>query len=178
MSFGIGSDVETVADQDRTSEQGFESMVIRCEISERSERIVIRLSGHFDIDHAAEVWRLLRESVKEYQCVLVDLHAVRHMDSAGLASLAEAHRLARQRHTAFALVGVNQQVLKMLKLSGLQRVLRLYPSVAKALSRLTSATPQPDALPRAFTESLARTRSPSLGRSHVGGMRTPSRRVA
>lgn len=178
MSIEFGFAVETDADRDRVNEDSSETMVIRREISERSERIIIRVSGHFDIDHAAEVWDLLRESVQKYRCVLVDLSGVRHMDSAGLASLAEAHRLARQRRIAFALVGVNQQVLKMLKLSGLQRVLRLYPNVAKALSRLTSVAPRPDPLPRSFAEGLARTRKPAASRPQMTDVQLRPRCVA
>jgi len=156
MPFRFGSDAEGEADRAAQVERLIEGEEFTQEISKSSERTIISLRGPFDIDHAADVWRLLRESVQQYRCVLVDLSEVPHMDSAGLASLAEAHRLARQRQTAFALIGVNQQVLKMLKLSGLQRVLRLYPTVAKALTSLASLDFHGDCPTRSFSESLAR----------------------
>ncbi len=161
------------------TERQNDGMVIHQETSELSERTMVKLRGPFNIDHAAEVWQLLRESVQRYRCVLVDLSEVPHMDSAGLASLAEAHRLARQRHTVFALIGANHQVLKMLKLSGLQRVLKLYPSVAKALTSLASLDFQGDCPARSFSESLARGTSSTLsGKFLIDILPPEQRRVA
>jgi len=178
MSFRFGLVAERVTDHIPQDEQPRESMVIRQETSDVSERTVIKLCGSFDIDHAPEVWQLLRDSVQQYRCVLVDLSEVPHMDSAGLASLAEAHRLARKRRAAFALIGVNQQVLKMLKLSGLQRVLRIYPTVAKALTSLASLGFDDDCKARSFSESLPHGTGATFGGSFLTDLRIQQRRVA
>lgn len=162
MRFGFGPDAENRTEQVAETSRAPDNMEIRQEISDRSERTILKLSGPVDIDHAGDVWELLRDSVQRYRCVLVDLTDVPHMDSAGLASLADAYRRAQSRGTAFALIGVNRQVLKMLKLSGLQKVLKLYPNVAKALTGLARQDFDADCDVRSFSESLQATANGSF----------------
>lgn len=174
MRFEFGAYAEARTEHVAATDRPANDMVIRQEISDRSERTILKLSGPVDIDHAGEVWERLRDSVQRYRSVLVDLTDVPHMDSAGLASLAEAYRRARNRGTAFALIGVNQQVLKMLRLAGLQRVLKLYPTVANALTSLARRDFDPDCAARSFSESLQFTANGSF----LTGLPAEHKRVA
>ncbi len=154
MHFWLGSDADDTAKRIPAAEAPADRVVISQEASDHGERTVISLQGRLDFDRAAEVWQVLRESVGRYRCVLVDFSEVSQMDSAGLASLAEAHRLARQRGAIFALAGVDPQVMKMLKLSGLQRALRTYRTVAEALTSVANLASLADCPERSFSESL------------------------
>ena len=154
MHFWLGSDADDEAGRVAGSEADADRLVIVQDSSDLAERTVISLQGTFDVDHAAEVWQLLRNSVAYYRTVLVDLSEVRQIDSAGLACLAEAYRLARQSGATFALIGANRQAEKMLKLSGLHRAIRQFRSVAEALTGLASLAVSGVSQARTFSENL------------------------
>ncbi len=82
---------------------------------------IARIVGPIDLDHARKTRRMLLASLASRDNLLVDMSAVTTIDSAGVASLVEAHNTARKDGKAFALFHVGYPVLRVLKLARLDQ---------------------------------------------------------
>jgi len=77
--------------------------------------------GPIDLDHARKTRRMLLRHLAGQENLLVDMSAVTEIDSAGVASLVEAHNTARRNGKGFALFHVGASVMRVLRLSRLDR---------------------------------------------------------
>jgi len=68
--------------------------------------------------------------------LLLDLDDVPTIDDVGVVVLVDVHRRARAAGCTFGLVAVSANVLTRLRLTGLQRVLTLHPTLEDALTAL------------------------------------------
>lgn len=82
---------------------------------------IARMVGPIDIDHARETRRMLLATLANQDNLLVDMSGVTVIDSAGVASLVEAHNTAHRNGKAFALFHVSYSVLRVLKLARLDQ---------------------------------------------------------
>ena len=82
---------------------------------------IARIAGPIDIDHARKTRRMLLASLASRDNLLVDMSAVTAIDSAGVASLVEAHNTARKNGKAFALFHVGYPVMRVLRLARLDK---------------------------------------------------------
>ena len=82
---------------------------------------ITRIVGPIDLDHARKTRRMLLASLASRDNLLVDMSAVTTIDSAGVASLVEAHSTARKNGKAFALFHVSYPVLRVLRLARLDQ---------------------------------------------------------
>ena len=89
---------------------------------------IARIVGPIDIDHARKTRRMLLAHLASRDNLLVDMSAVTAIDSAGVASLVEAHNTARKNGKAFALFHVGYHVLRVLRLVRLDRVFTILSS--------------------------------------------------
>jgi anti-sigma B factor antagonist len=64
--------------------------------------------------------------------VIADLSAVRFMDSTGLGVLVGGLKRVLARDGALRLAGAGRDVLRLLRITGLDRVLPVYPSIEQA----------------------------------------------
>ena len=80
-----------------------------------------RIVGPIDLDHARQTRRKLLACLASRENLLVDMSAVTGIDSAGVASLVEAHNTARKNGKAFALFHVGYPVLRVLRLARLDK---------------------------------------------------------
>ena len=82
---------------------------------------VVRLSGPIDIDSSPAVLdRLLRLfEAPPANAVSIDLSAVTHIDSSGLATLIEALRIARSHNTEVKLQGLEGRLLCLFQSTGI-----------------------------------------------------------
>ncbi len=65
--------------------------------------------------------------------VLLDLSKVKYIDSSGLSSILVGNRLANDSEGIFVLVGVTDHVMKLIKISQLDSVLEIMPTVQEAV---------------------------------------------
>jgi anti-sigma B factor antagonist len=95
---------------------------------------VLRLDGRLNMVSAAQLKKAITDSVDGGGArVVVDLAAVRFMDSSGLGALIAGLKKARQEGGDLRITGVTQQVATVLALTNLDRVLRSHDSVEGAL---------------------------------------------
>jgi anti-anti-sigma factor len=107
----------------------------RCEgppaygISEHGAHSVITLAGEVDLNTSPRARDQILELIRAQHPVLVDLTRVSYMDSSGLAALVEGLQLARRQGLEFALVGVGQSIIRVLRLARLDKVFTIYASL-------------------------------------------------
>jgi anti-sigma B factor antagonist len=79
------------------------------------------LSGQVDIDSSPAVRDQLLAAVQAASpnLVSIDLSAVTHLDSSGVATLIEALRVARSCKTELRLLGLQGRLLRLFELTGL-----------------------------------------------------------
>ncbi len=70
---------------------------------------------------------------REVRNIILDLGRVKYADSSGLSSILTANRLCDEKGGMFALAALNDHVLKLIKISQLDTVLNLVPTVEEAV---------------------------------------------
>lgn len=95
--------------------------------------VVLHVYGEVDLSTAGELEQAVAaELAAEPTDLVVDLTDVTFLDSAGLGVLAHGHVKAEER-VRLRVVVTSEVVLKPLRLTGLDRLLEVYPSVEAAL---------------------------------------------
>lgn len=100
---------------------------------------VIHLAGEVDLSRSPAARKAILECLQARHNLLVDLGAVTYIDSSGVASLVEGFQVARRMSLDFALVGVSDAALSVLRLARLDRVFPIYASLD---ARLAQAAPK------------------------------------
>ena len=90
-------------------------------ISVTKDETVACLSGRVDMDSSPAVREQLRVVLREAnrKTLSVDLSAVTHFDSSGIATLIDALRVARSSKTQLTLRGLDGRLLHLFELTGI-----------------------------------------------------------
>lgn len=98
-------------------------------------KVVVRAQGRLDSDSAPAFKEQIRDVAQtELDFVILDLEAVDFIDSSGLSALVTALKAIRQQGGMLNLCKLQPQVLTALRLTLLDRVFSIFPSVEDALS--------------------------------------------
>ncbi len=100
--------------------------------------IVIYCSGPLVAGHTGQLRTLATDAVAETGCVILELHAVPHMDSAGLGLLARLCATARGRSGDVKVVAPSGQVAELLQMTLQGRLLTIYPTIETALAAFST----------------------------------------
>lgn len=92
---------------------------------------ILALSGEVDMHSSPIVRKVLLDLIKAGSPVLIDLSAVKYMDSSGVATLVEGLQNARKLGQGFVLAAPAGSVLGVIKLARLDKVFRIVASVAE-----------------------------------------------
>jgi anti-anti-sigma factor len=65
--------------------------------------------------------------------MILDLSSVKYSDSSGLSSLLVGHRLCANAEGSFIITGMNESIARLVKISQLETVLNIVPSVEEAV---------------------------------------------
>ncbi|ANQ49142.1 STAS domain-containing protein [Flammeovirga yaeyamensis] len=68
--------------------------------------------------------------------LIIDLSSVKYVDSSGLSSILVANRLSTEVNGKLVLAGLNEHVMKLIKISKLESVLELHPTVQEAIEAI------------------------------------------
>jgi anti-anti-sigma factor len=98
---------------------------------------VVRFAGELDIATADELGVALTSAVESGAPVVVDLARCTFIDSTGIAAILRAVRLQSDGAVGkLALVGVHDQVDRVLKLTGVESAVEVYDGVSEAVTAL------------------------------------------
>ena len=94
---------------------------------------LLPLEGALDVSAAARLREQFADAVTEgHNHLVVDLSAVTFMDSTGLGVLVGGLKRVRMHDGALRLTGAGRDVLRLLRITGLDKVLPVYDSVEAA----------------------------------------------
>ena len=89
-----------------------------------------KLNSTIAPDLKSELVKLNAEGIKS---IIIDLTDVKYADSSGLSSILVGNRLSENEGGIFVLAAVSDHVLKLVKISHLDTVLNLLPTVEEAI---------------------------------------------
>ena len=94
---------------------------------------VAAVSGEIDVYTAPTLGEKLTELVDSGPTrIVVDMAQVGFCDSTGLGALVAAQNYARERNVALSLAAAQERVIKVLRITGLDQVFTVHPSVDAA----------------------------------------------
>lgn len=94
---------------------------------------LIQIEGEIDLSTVPQFERELTSHVEEGRSVVVDLTAVDFMDSTGIGVLVRASNSARAGDAAISLACGPGSVRRVLEVSGLDKMIRVYPDAHAAV---------------------------------------------
>lgn len=101
------------------------------------DRITIfDVSGDIDLASSPQLRKALLQELREARMprVVLNLKAVRYMDSSGVASLVEGLKISRDLGARLVLYGLNTTVREVLQLSKLIKMFEVYENEEQAVS--------------------------------------------
>lgn len=110
-------------------------MILSCDVTTHPDHVLVVVDGALDFDSGP----ILRETLRDLQPapgtpVVVDLERVPFVDSAGLSVLIAAMKQLRADGCDMRLVGSNPWLVRIMRITGLWKVMPLAPSVDDAVS--------------------------------------------
>ncbi len=97
----------------------------------QGERTIVHVGGEIDVYTAPVLRRRLDEPIhRGCRDLVVDLSRVTFLDSTGLGVLVGRLKLVRSQGGRMRIVGATDRVLKVFTITGLDRVLEMYPTLA------------------------------------------------
>jgi anti-sigma B factor antagonist len=118
----------------------------RLEISRRTEQEIpiVDVSGEIDVYTVPKFKEHLSKLIEEgHTNLLVNLKDVGYMDSSGFGALLGATKRLRPEGGTLALVGCNQVITRMLNITRLNTIFKMYDTEQDALSALNNGTSPP-----------------------------------
>lgn len=111
---------------------------MQIELETRHRTLVVRLAGELD-HHTADALRTAIENELDRDVVtsvLLNLRDLTFMDSSGLGVLLGRYRRLNQMEGRMVACCLSQQVMRIFELSGLTRIIGIYPTEQLALEQL------------------------------------------
>lgn len=105
------------------------------------DSMIITVDGDLDVVSREEFAASLAEALRGGRQVIVDLSAVRFMDSTAVAVIVRHWQQAEQAGGALVLAGVQALPGRVLRLTGLAERLPVYGTAAQAAAALPASTP-------------------------------------
>ena len=96
---------------------------------------IVDVVGDITLYNSPQVRKVLLDLLKDKKVprAIVNLEQVRYIDSAGVASLVEGLKVARDMKSTFALYGLSRTAREVLELTRLIKVFEVYENEAEAL---------------------------------------------
>lgn len=109
-------------------------------IKER-DALIMQISGEIDHRYAAQIRERADSMIaKELKsCFIIDMTAVSFMDSSGIGMILGRYKLVKSYMADFMIVSKNTAVGKILDMSGILKIIPVYPDLATAINSMKNA---------------------------------------
>jgi anti-sigma B factor antagonist len=97
-------------------------------IEDNDDCTLVHLVGEIDLSRSPAAREAILDALQQGRHLLVDLTEVSYIDSSGVASLVEGFQLSRQKRLDFALIGVSDAAMSVLRLARLDQVFPIFDS--------------------------------------------------
>jgi len=96
---------------------------------------IFDVSGDVDMANSPELRKALLHEIREVKTprIILNLSAVKYIDSSGVASLVEGLKASRDMRSRFVLFGLSNSAREVLQLSRLLKVFEVYDNEEQAL---------------------------------------------
>jgi len=103
---------------------------------ELDKTVIFDVSGDIDLASSPELRKALLREFRELKVprVVLNLGAVRYMDSSGVASLVEGLKASRDVGSRFILFGLNRTIREVLQLSKLVKIFEIYDNEEQSVA--------------------------------------------
>ncbi|MEQ9364984.1 MAG: STAS domain-containing protein [Leptospirales bacterium] len=92
------------------------------EIKDKGRHKVIALSGELDLYNVGKLKKQIQPLLKEdVSSLVIDLTNLKYMDSSGIALMAHCRKKMLEKSGEFALMGVGQDIINVLRLAALEQ---------------------------------------------------------
>lgn len=109
---------------------------MKIDIDSRDEVDIISVSGRVDSNTSPELSETLAERADEKKHIILDLHEVDYMSSAGVRALVSTLRTSERNRRKLLLAHLSARVSEVIDLAGLRSVFEIYGSIGAALGVL------------------------------------------
>jgi len=103
---------------------------------------VVRVAGELDLDTSREFRHRVDADLDRFEVcnVVLDFEGVTFVDSSGLGALLGRYKKASERGGRLAVAGLSPHIARLLELSGVMRIIGVYPEVGSALASLSDGS--------------------------------------
>jgi anti-sigma B factor antagonist len=109
-------------------------MSLEITVSEMKNVRLLEVSGRVDSVSADDLKAALEDALKDgFSKLVVDLHDVEYMSSAGLRELVSALKQSHRQDGDLRLANPSDRVMEVLELAGLNTIFQVYPTRAEAI---------------------------------------------
>lgn len=95
---------------------------------DKDKYTMIAFDGEVDLSCSPQARQSILDALEEDKNLLVNLAKVSYIDSSGVACLVEGYQTAKKKSLNFALVGVSEAAMSVLKLARLDQVFPIFNS--------------------------------------------------
>lgn len=103
------------------------------EIDDEQGYLVIRFAGEIDLYGSPHAREVILNCLKQKRNTVIDLSAVKYLDSSGVASIVEGYQFAKNEQLEFGLVNVSEAAMNVLQLAHLDKVFPIHNSLNERL---------------------------------------------
>jgi anti-sigma B factor antagonist len=101
---------------------------------------IVDIDGDVDLRGTPQLRKMLFEALKESPKVVINLTAIRYIDSSGIAALIEALKESQRLKRTFVLFGMNPRVREVFKLTHVIQIFQVVDTEEQALGAGSSPT--------------------------------------
>jgi len=117
----------------------WEGRLLNLEIKNMGDTLMVKITGDFDLELADHCRREIdrnyeKEAVKN---ILFDLTGIDFIDSSGLGVILGRYRKVKENEGRVVIASGDSRIIKLLNLSGITRLIPVYPNTAQALKHLS-----------------------------------------
>lgn len=103
---------------------------------ERPEGMVARLFGEVDLANVERLQAALRPALSNCRNIILDISALKYIDSTGLHVLIDTHKVLQQYDCQLIVVGASAGIAKVMRILHLDALMPLVSSVDEAMTLL------------------------------------------
>jgi anti-sigma B factor antagonist len=107
--------------------------------SDKSEKYTLFQvqENKIDASFSSELKNCFSKTCEEGETnMILDLTEVKYVDSSGLSAILVGNRLFREQKGDFVIVGISEHVMKLVKISQLDKILTILPTIQEGIDHI------------------------------------------
>jgi anti-sigma B factor antagonist len=109
---------------------------MECSVKSEQGYDLLQLGGEVDLQYSPQLREKILASLKAGNPLLIDMAAVKYIDSSGIASLVEGFQTAKSSKLEYGLLNISKTAMQVLTLTRLDKIFQLYSSSAEFRTKL------------------------------------------